>query len=411
MKDEELRKQVSNFEQASKNITKKRALEEIENIANSGSDKAWYWLGILYLDGNRWSADIPKGISALKSASELGNKAAMNSLSWRYWNGQQVPRNRELGASYAKLAAEQGVSLAALTYGRARLRGIGVDQDKADAFYWIEEAAKNSDTEAAQKLGAADAKADLALLYLKGDGCSKAPDKYLELIQQSAEEGSEFGHFLFGRELMLGETIDQDVNASRKHLTAAASAGMPEAQYVLAVLLEGDQYGFNEKDAAFNWLQLAAEQGDSNSQRELGHRYKRGISTNTDFVKAFEWYLKSAQQGDVSAALNVGNFYHAGSGTPIDLVKACEWWRKGAEAGNELCRLNLADAERLMNSVSEDRTQEGEYTSNMMTRPARKTIKSLGQVCQWCGEDVAGEDIWEDFFCSPAHFYLWLDRQ
>lgn len=39
---------------------------------------------------------------------------------------------------------------------------------------------------------------------------------------------------------------------------------------------------------------MAAYQGDTNSQRKLGHCY---IELNEDYIRAFAWFHKAAEQG------------------------------------------------------------------------------------------------------------------
>lgn len=53
-----------------------------------------------------------------------------------------------------------------------------------------------------------------------------------------------------------------------------------------------DQY----QEAAL-WFQKAAEQGNVDSQKILGHFYEEGLGVEQDYQKAFEWYQEAAEQG------------------------------------------------------------------------------------------------------------------
>lgn len=52
---------------------------------------------------------------------------------------------------------------------------------------------------------------------------------------------------------------------------------------------------------AANWFQMAAEQGDSNAQFNLGVMYELGNGVTQDINRAIRWYHLAAQQGHVEA--------------------------------------------------------------------------------------------------------------
>ena len=52
---------------------------------------------------------------------------------------------------------------------------------------------------------------------------------------------------------------------------------------------------------AFKWLGLAAENGHTRAQFELGHMYRVGIGTPVDNVKAYTWFNLAAARGHEEA--------------------------------------------------------------------------------------------------------------
>jgi TPR repeat protein len=58
----------------------------------------------------------------------------------------------------------------------------------------------------------------------------------------------------------------------------------------------------------------SAEQGDANSQHELGMLYVKGERVGQDFSQARFWFEKAAEQGNEYAQCNLGALYLKGLG-------------------------------------------------------------------------------------------------
>ena len=58
-------------------------------------------------------------------------------------------------------------------------------------------------------------------------------------------------------------------------------------------------------EKAVHWYTLAAEQGESWSQNDLGICYLKGQGVGQDYEKALEWLTKSAEQGYETAKFNL----------------------------------------------------------------------------------------------------------
>ena len=95
----------------------------------------------------------------------------------------------------------------------------------------------------------------------------------------------------------------------------------------------GDAYTRGDYATAFREWRPLAEQGDSQSQYNLGWLYYYGRGVPKDYAQARQWYKNAAAQGDTSAATNVGIMYLEGYGVPQDYLTALFWLRRAADHG------------------------------------------------------------------------------
>ena len=96
-------------------------------------------------------------------------------------------------------------------------------------------------------------------------------------------------------------------------------------------------------DVALKWYSIAADQGNSDAQCNLGHAYFSGEGIEQDYGKAIEWYTKAAEQGNVASQNRLANLYFDGSGVDQDFGKAFYWFTKSAEQGDAIGQSNLGN--------------------------------------------------------------------
>lgn len=94
-------------------------------------------------------------------------------------------------------------------------------------------------------------------------------------------------------------------------------------------------------ETAAHWYALAAEQGLSEAQNNLGVMYKDGQGVEQDYMEAARWFRLAAEQGNTLAQLNLGWLYHAGKGVREDADSARFWYTLAAEKGHDTAQLNL----------------------------------------------------------------------
>ena len=81
-----------------------------------------------------------------------------------------------------------------------------------------------------------------------------------------------------------------------------------------------------------HWLPLA-EQGNANTQFNLGNMYYEGKGVKQDYAEAVKWYRKAAEQGNANAQFYLGVNYYKGQGVKRNLSEAKEWFRKACING------------------------------------------------------------------------------
>jgi TPR repeat protein len=97
----------------------------------------------------------------------------------------------------------------------------------------------------------------------------------------------------------------------------------------------------NNMPLAFEEFRESAEQGNNDSQFNLGLMYERGIGVEKDEQKAITWYRKAAEQGNPNAQFNLAVLYENGRGSAVDFAQANHWYRKAAAQGDALAIGNL----------------------------------------------------------------------
>jgi TPR repeat protein len=127
---------------------------------------------------------------------------------------------------------------------------------------------------------------------------------------------------------------------STEELRANAEQGDAAAQSSLGFLYNFGALGVPQDYAeAARWYRLAAEQGNTTAQYNLGTSYIDGRGVPRDGTEAVRWYQLAAVQNFGSAMLELGLMYGMGTGVPQDDVTAHMWLNlSAARAGPEIVR-------------------------------------------------------------------------
>ena len=111
----------------------------------------------------------------------------------------------------------------------------------------------------------------------------------------------------------------------------------------LADYEDGVEAAFSgDYDTAFKEFTIAAEEGLSLAQYNLGILYFTGQGVEQDFDEAFEWTKRAAEQGHLNAQFNLGSLYLDGQGTQISVLEGVNWFTQAAKSGHANSAFTLA---------------------------------------------------------------------
>lgn len=104
----------------------------------------------------------------------------------------------------------------------------------------------------------------------------------------------------------------------------------------------GDE-GVNQTNTAEAY-RIQAEDGDADSQNELGWCYMCGHGVTQDVEKAFHWWERAAFQGHTEAQYSIAGCYESGDGVGLDYREAFVWYglceeQKGPKAGAKMAKI------------------------------------------------------------------------
>ena len=88
------------------------------------------------------------------------------------------------------------------------------------------------------------------------------------------------------------------------------------------------------------WRPLV-EQGDAESQANLGSMYANGQGVTKDDAEAVKWWRMAAEQGHAIARNNLGSMYAFGYGVSKNEIEAIKWYRLAAEQEYATAQYNL----------------------------------------------------------------------
>mmetsp|Transcript_19018 Transcript_19018/g.61991 ORF Transcript_19018/g.61991 Transcript_19018/m.61991 type:complete len:90 (+) Transcript_19018:1-270(+) len=84
---------------------------------------------------------------------------------------------------------------------------------------------------------------------------------------------------------------------------------------------------------------MAADRGDALAQNRLGAM----LDSEEKLEEAVRYFALAADQGYTTGEFNLGMCYRDGEGTEVDLGKARYWFERAAAKGDEEAMKSLAD--------------------------------------------------------------------
>ena len=174
-----------------------------------------------------------------------------------------------------RLAAENGDASAQYTLGVMYYNGNGVPQDYQEAAKWYLLAAEQGD---------ADAQSFLGVIYYNGKGIPQDYQEAMKWHRLAAEQGAPYSQYTLGVMYISGNGVPQDAQKAMKwfrRLVVRNRHRHPPPQ---------------DAREAMKWFRLAAEQGQTGAQFNLGVGYAHGQGVRKNYIQAHKWINLAASR-------------------------------------------------------------------------------------------------------------------
>jgi TPR repeat protein len=153
--------------------------------------------------------------------------------------------------------------------------------------------------------------------YRMGTGGVKSTKKAVKIYKRAVELGNAEAALRLGQLYVTGDGVKLDKNKALQLYRTAADRGLAHAQAKLAELLLENNSSPDEE--IFRLLELAAKQGLTSAEYNVGLRYVHGRGVKSDLEEAKRWFGRAAAKG------------HNQSVSVLERISACE--RRNAATG------------------------------------------------------------------------------
>lgn len=270
----------------------------------------------------------------ITTAADNGNYAAQYYLGLMYLNGEKVTQDNQKAHEWMTKAASQKIAAAQFCLGRMYLEGNGVSISK-----------ENRTTGSKSVALAAEQGYAPAQYYLGFKSWHSDNDNYrsaIEWLKLAAKQEYAPARNLLGVMYEEGKALVQDNYIAQKYYSLAMKKGNDQAKHNLRVnYLYGDRVtkNFNE---ALHYL-------------ELDEPYRKNLTKNCNLSTVLNRYIQEAMEDEVGGDLYfVGNMFNAGYCVPMNKKKAVDFFTLAAKMDYFPAQKKLAYMYRHGNVVDMD---------------------------------------------------------
>ena len=155
---------------------------------------------------------------------------------------------------------------------------------------------------------------------------NKYPKAKTHLLKAAQAQNAK-AFFILGSMELEGQNENHKANPKEAavYFERAASLGMSDAQYTLALLYDRGEGVIHDKQKALNWGLLAAAQGDINAQYATAVWLERGYSGKPEPYLALNYYEIAAAQGHLNSITSLISIYSGGTEIPTNKKRANYW--------------------------------------------------------------------------------------
>ncbi len=203
--------------------------------------------------------------------------------------------------------------------------GLGVKRDAKNAAFWYGKAAEGGDPAAMFKY---------SLILMEGRIVKR--DKALAdtYMRKAAEAGNASAEFNWGQILIADNPGEKGLKLALPFYEKSAEKGVADAQYAVAEIYSVlPDLPVEKKQLAREWMARAAHAGFDTAQVDLGVWFVNGTNGPRDFEKGFQWLKIAANDGNVVAQNKLAHLYINALGTKPDPIEAAKWYVLSRRAG------------------------------------------------------------------------------
>ncbi|WP_019000500.1 tetratricopeptide repeat protein [Succinimonas amylolytica] len=340
--------------------------------AEMGNAQAQYRLAEMYETCHQQSVEEQTVVNWYQKALSKGCWKAAYRIALLYRYGHQISRSDETANKYLQIAVEHDVVPARYEMGISFLNGWGVEKSLTKAKSYIYQAAmleyipavetygkimldNNSNIsfpddallkdlfEKLSKNGRPEGDFGLFLLYQRGIGVPKDPNKALEILEKCAENKYRYALYELGLIYFTGNGVQKSYQKAMNLFLESAEKNVDRALHMTGICyLRGYGTAVNYKEA-FSFFLRASEQGFLPSYRLLGEMCENGVGVMKNDDEAVRYYRLLANAGIDDAFLYIANIYMKDNGDQgRDYAAAQNWLRQGASRDHAGCCYELA---------------------------------------------------------------------
>jgi len=189
------------------------ALHWLHAAADQHFARAYYNLGILFLEGKGVHQDYAEALQWFQKGADAGDASSQVNLGYLYDQGLGCSKNAKTAVAWYRKAADAGTPLAENNLADMYLRGEGVEKNTDEAFRLFQKAAEASVTGARIKLG---------YMYANGLGAPKDPAAAYAWVASASLAGDRRGEYLLpSLELLL---TPQQISAAKQRAQELSAA-------------------------------------------------------------------------------------------------------------------------------------------------------------------------------------------
>lgn len=247
--------------------------------------------------------------------AQLGEDGkAMNAMGEAFKHGQEFEQDFDLAVAWFRSSIRQDYAEAYYNLGYATQHGQGVVKDLDVAIILYNQASDR---------GSVNAQYQLACLIEQGAIARMRPGLAIGYYESAAEQGHLAAQLRAGEWFKFLDEPDhpahmQDLTEKKRDDLTLGIATRKHSKNMMK---------------AYVYYSMAAAQGDSGAECQVGLMAAQGQGIAQNFTLAAEWFLMAAKKGNAQAQFNLGFLYSHGQGVDEDFIEAYKWYKISESCG------------------------------------------------------------------------------